>query len=267
MPKRVTDIEFDEVSLVDRPANPHASVVIAKRADQEADVPDEFYDDQGQAVDLDSLDEGAVVYDGEGNPFQLSFEDEEVAEPADEKELVEVGKSAFAPQAGASPAATQLYEQLKQELSKAADDESRNAVMSKALDALSKSESRAREAEQIAKSEREIRLTREYISKAGEYNVPVAAEELGPVLMRMAERMPYEDCAVIHKALTAAGEMLYDEVGFDGSADNTDPFAQIDQYLNDAVAKADGKVSKAAALTEFFDNDPGAYDAYRAQLG
>lgn len=267
MPRRVTDMEFDEVSLVDRPANQHAEVVLAKRADQEADVPDEFFDDQGQAVDLDALDEGAVVYDGEGNPFQLTFEEEEAPESADEKELVEVGKSAFAPAVGASPAATQLYEQLKQELSKAADDEGRNAVIAKALDALSKSESRAREAEQIAKSEREIRLTREYVAKAAEYNVPIPANELGPVLMRMAERMPYEDCAVIHKALTSAGEMLYEEAGFDGSADNTDPFAQIDAYLDEAVKKADSKVTKAAAITEFFDNDPAAYDAYRAQLG
>ena len=63
--------------------------------------------------------------------------------------------------------------------------------------------------QEIAKAERDLRLTREYISKAEEYNLPVDPKELGPVLYRMAETMEYDDCAVIAKCLETAGEILF----------------------------------------------------------
>lgn len=276
MPKRpvqrITDMEIDEVSMVDRAANTSASIVFSKRADQEESMPD-YFDEAGNPIDLSEFEEGDILEDEDGNQFEVTFDDDDRDPSTDgdygdydyapDDDLVEVGKSAFGYDPGDAVIAG-----IRQELSKAVSEEDRDVVLSKAFTTLSKraqaAEARLAESEQIAKSERDLRLTREYISKAAEYNVPVDPEELGPVLMRAAEALSFEDCAVIHKALAASGEMLYVEAGYDGSAEVEDPMAQIEEYLADGVSKS-GNGSTASAMTEFFDNNPGAYDALRAE--
>lgn len=256
--RTVSDMEIDEISLVDRPANPHAKVSIAKRAPQEEAVADadEFYSEDGSSVDLNNLDFGQVVYDGDGNAFQWVPEDyEQEAEQAEaevrEPELV--GKS--------------LADQVREDLSKALTDIERDDVIAKAASEISKAEQRAAAAERIAKAERDLRLTREYIAKAAEYNVPVDPRELGPVLMHAAEALPEADCAVLHKALSAAGQMLFEEAGYTGSADNDDPMARIEAELEGQLSKSDTQLSKHQAVADYFTNNPAAYDEYVAGLG
>lgn len=96
--KNVTDMEIDEISVVDRGGNQFADVVIAKRADEEEDVPEEFelFDEHGEPVS--SLEDGAVVYDADGNAYQfeaddsvdgieLVLDDADVEDEADEVEV------------------------------------------------------------------------------------------------------------------------------------------------------------------------------------
>lgn len=260
--KKVTDMVIDEISLVDRPANQHAQIVIAKRATQEDAVPDYFTKD-GAPVDVESLKFGDVVYDQDLNEFEFVEDTED--ETAKVPELAGVAKSAFGqkPDEAPDPLAS-----LRDELAKAINDGDRDSVLSKALDQVAVLEKRAAAAEKIAKSERDLRLEREYISKAAEYNVPIKAEELGPVLMRMADSMSYEDCAVVHKALTTAGEILFTELGYEGSGGNADPFAQVEAYLEEQVVskRADG-VSKSQSISDFYTDHPEAYDEYVAGLG
>lgn len=251
MPRRVRelrDVEIDEISLVDVPANQFAKVAIAKRATEEATVPelDTIYNEAGDPLEFDSLQEGDVVFDGEGNPYLYTEDETPVEETA--PELAEVGKS------------------LREELSKSFGV-GRDETIAKALRATQEAESRAARAEEIAKAERDLRLTREYVEVAKGYNIPVDPDELGPVLMRMAESMTDEDCAVVHKALSGAGEALFAEVGFIGGGDNVDVMSQVDAALDEAISKADGKVSKAAAMEEYFLAHPEAYDEYVATQG
>jgi hypothetical protein len=267
----VKDMEIDEISLVDRAACPPAAIVIAKRADPEVGMDEEFYDENGNPIDLNDFDEGDVIEDEDGNQYQIVFEDDGDEGDGDEDdvdyvededgELVAVGKSAF----GFDP----IVAGIRSELAKAVNEDDRDAVLSKAFTTLSKraayAESQLAHAEEIAKGERDLRLQREYIAKAAEYNVPIDPEELGPVIMRMAESMSYDDCAVIHKALAAAGEMLYTEAGFDSSGIPDDPISQIDAFLDEQVSKSDGGLSKAGAISAFFDSNPEAYDAYRTE--
>src|SRR4051812_37107175 len=260
-------MEIDEVSMVDRAANSSATIVFSKRADQEESMP-EYLDADGNPLDLSEFEEGDILEDEDGNQFEVSFEDDgggggDNFDYEDEPELASVGKSAF----GANPDDA-VIASIRQELSKAVSEDDRDAVLSQAFSSLSKratsAEARLAKSEEIAKSERDLRLKREYISKAAEYNVPIAAEELGPVLMRAAEALSYDDCAVIHKALSAAGEMLYTEAGFDGIGAPEDPMAQIDAFLDDRLAKS-ADTSKASAMTAFFDDNPAAYDALRSE--
>ena len=63
MVKRLSQLEIDEVSLVDRPANQHGLVAIAKN-DQEDAMPD-LFDAEGTPVELEDLQVGDFVYDDE----------------------------------------------------------------------------------------------------------------------------------------------------------------------------------------------------------
>lgn len=337
--KHLSDIEIDEISLVDRGANQHAAVTIAKRAPEEDNMP-EFYSEDGELLPEDTvLDEGDVVYDESGQAYEFVLEDEDDEgdyddgeqeyEQEDERELESVGKRGapgflagvktgfkagdndFTPLktaskgaqrghhvgnfgyrhrkgiagggaagAGAAGAGGAGYaykktkedsvgksfrEEMMEELSKAYSDDERDAVLSKAFDQMEQYAEGAHEAEEIAKAERDLRLTREYISKAADYNVPVAPEELGPVLYRMAETMDYDDCAVIHKALESSGAAIFDEVGYIGGGDNADVFSQVQAYANENVSKSGEEISDAETISKVFEMNPDAYDQYLAE--
>lgn len=73
--KRLYDIEIDEISLVDRPANQHGVVAIAKRH-QEEDMPG-LFDADGDEVNENELEVGDYVYDEDGNEFVVTPDDDE----------------------------------------------------------------------------------------------------------------------------------------------------------------------------------------------
>ena len=253
--RNLSDKEIDEISTVDKTANQYSRFVIAKRAPEEDEMP-QIYNQEGQPLDENDLDFGDVVFDDEGNAYEYVEDSEEEYE--EEPELQEVGKSAFfanpQPQGSFSKA-------VMEELSKAFSDKDRDAVLSKAFEQFDYLEQRQAQYEEIAKAERDLRLTREYISKAAEYNLPVAPDELGPVLCRMAETMDYDDCAVIAKCLETAGAILYEEVGFQGGGDNADVYSQVEAAAYDTFGKAED-FSEPAAINKMFDMNPDAYDEY-----
>jgi hypothetical protein len=254
--KRLTNMEIDEISLVDKGANQHAMITIAKRAPEEEDMP-ELYNEDGELLDQNALDFGDIVYDAEGNAFELVEEEDEDAV----REPEPVGKSAFfdGKTTNGPVRKSAFAQQVLEELSKAYDDKGRDEVIAKALGRVEELEAQQAQAVEIAKSERDLRLTREYISKAAEYNVPIQPEELGPVLYRMAETMSYDDCAVIHKALDAAGSAIFDEVGLIGGGDNTDIMSQVE-----ARAVEIGKSADPTTIASVFDQSPEAYNEYLA---
>lgn len=257
--KNLYDMEIDEISTVDKAANQYSRFVIAKRAPEEDEMP-QLYNQEGTPLDEDQLEFGDIVYDDEGNAYEF-VEDDGENEEEDERELesATVGKSAFfdqrAPQAGS------FSQAVMEELSKAFSDQDRDAVIAKALGRVEELEQAQQQAELIAKSERDLRLTREYISKAAEYNLPVAPEELGPVLYRMAETMSYDDCAVIAKCLETAGEILFEEAGYQGGGDNADIYAQVAAHAQETFGKAED-FNSVEAINKVFDANPDAYDEY-----
>lgn len=100
--KRLSSLEIDEVSLVDRPANQHGLVTITKR-DEGAQMSG-LYDEQGNELDESQLQSGDLVYTEGGEPIQLFSDDDlqamleagEITQDdlVDDGELVGVGKSA-----------------------------------------------------------------------------------------------------------------------------------------------------------------------------
>lgn len=235
---KLTDMEYDEISLVDRPAAQGASVLIAKRDESEEDYVSDIYDAEGNALDVDELDEGDVVFNEDGDAFVVTLEEDEAVEAS-------VGKS--------------FSEELSESISKAVSDRERDAVISKAQAEIQAMSAKVAAAEEIAKAERDLRLVREYEEVAKSYNLPVTASELAPALMAIAEHLPYEVGEVIHKALSAAGA-IFDEVGVSGGASNNDVLSAVDAYINENIQKSD--ISKAEAVEAIFDANPAAYDEY-----
>jgi hypothetical protein len=257
--RKLSNMEIDEISLVDKGANQHAMITIAKRAPEEETMP-ELYTEDGELLDENTLTDGDVVYDEAGNAYEFTLEEEEV----EEREPELVGKSArpnpFERKAPVSKKSEKSFtESVLEELSKAYSDEDRDAVIAKALGRVEELETRYSKAEEIAKSERDLRLTREYISKAAEYNLPVDPAELGPVLYRMAETMSYDDCSVIAKCLEGAGAMIFEEQGYIGGGDNADIMSQVE-----AQAVEIGKAATPETVTAVFDSTPEAYNEYLA---
>ena len=259
----LTDMEIDEISTVDKAANQHSRFVIAKRAPEEEEMP-KLYNQEGQPLDEDQLEFGDIVYDDTGAAYEyVEDEDAEVKQDEDKDEpvpeLAGVGKSAFfeksAPKTGSFSAS------VMEELSKAFSDKDRDAVIAKALGRVEELEKAQNEAVQIAKSERDLRLTREYISKAAEYNLPIPADQLGPVLYRMAESMSFDDCKVIAKALETAGEIIFEEKGYTGGGDNSDVYSQVEAHAYDAFGKSED-FNAVSAINTVFDQNPDAYDEY-----
>jgi hypothetical protein len=247
-------MDIDEISLVDVPAAPGARVAIAKRAPEEDTVP-EIYDEQGNPVDPDALELGQTVYDADGEAYEVVPDDEnDVDDLADDRELVEVGKSFRGFDADI----------FRTELSKAVTDIERDEVVSKAFGTISSLERELQETREIAKAEQNIRLTREYVEVAKSYNIPTSPEVLAPVLMRMAETMSDADCSVIHKALSGAGSALFAEIGYIGGGDNADVMSQVDAAIEASISKSGATISKAEATAEFFERNPEAYDEYLA---
>jgi hypothetical protein len=151
-----------------------------------------------------------------------------------------------------------------QELAKSLDQEDNRELIGKAYEAVSKAEERAQAAEEIAKAERDLRLEREFIAKADEFNVPVSSKELGPVLKRLAESATVEDFQVIVKCLRGTSEQasLFSEVGKRGGGDNGSILDEVNARAQEFVGKA---LTPEQAVTQVFEMDPRAYDAYVAE--
>jgi len=262
--RNLTDMEIDEISTVDKAANQYSRFVIAKRAPEEEDMP-QLYNQEGQPLDEDQLEFGDIVFDDDGQAYEYvqdEGDDEGEGEAQDEPipEMASVGKSAFF---NSQPRAGNFSKSVMEELSKAFTDKDRDQVIAKALGRVEELEQEQRQYAEIAKSERDLRLTREYISKADEYNLPISPEELGPVLYRMAETMSYEDCAVIAKCLETAGEILFEETGYQGGGDNADVYSQVEAHAYDVFGKAED-FNAVSAVNTVFDQNPDAYDEYLA---
>jgi hypothetical protein len=273
--REIQDLVIDEISLVDKGANQHATVTIAKSADGEKENYMDIYDEQGNPLDPDALQIGDVVYDAAGDAYEIHAEDDETeTEMVEERELESVGKSLTSPFAKRAPkpktaVSKGFSENLREELSKALTDRDRDDVIAKAFTQIEQLSQAAEVAKAAAQQERDIRLSAEYYEIAKSYEIPnVETSELGEALKHMAENLTYEDCETIGKALQFAAEAqdaLFQEVGSIGGGDNSDVLDMVNAHVDGYVSKS-GE-SREALTTEVFAANPDAYDQYLAERG
>lgn len=258
--RKLFDLEIDEVSVVDRAANQHSLIAFAKSANAgevttpvEESMPEDIFDEAGNAVDVETLEHGDVVFDADGTEYVwVEGEEDELSELAEDGQvLAGVGKS--------------LGDTVLEELSKAVTDADRELVIAKAMDEVSKAQEEARQAREWAQAEREARLTNEYISKAAEYNLPVSPEILGPILKSIDENLDEDEAAILHELLASVGDSLYSEIGYVGESSNNSVLDTVDAYAAELVGKSD--LTREQALTAMFEANPEAYDAYLSEIG
>lgn len=268
--REIQDLVIDEISLVDKGANQHATVTIAKSADGEKENYMDIYDEQGNPLDPDALEIGDVVYDAAGDAYEIQAEDDNEEDEVVEERELEMAKSFATPFAkreqAKSTVAKGFANGLREELSKALTDRDRDEVINKAFSQIEALTEATEVAKRAAEQERDIRLTQEYTEIAKSYNLPgIEVTELGSVLKSCAEKLSYEECEVIGKALQFAAEaqdVLFDEIGSIGGGDNSDVLNMVEAHVDGVVAKSG--VSREELVTEVFMQNPDAYDQYLA---
>ena len=271
--REIQDLVIDEISLVDKGANQHATVTIAKSADGEKENYMDIYDELGNPLDPDALEIGDVVYDAEGDAYEIQADDdtEDEVENEPERELAVAKSSPFSRrEQQREPVAKGFAQGLREELSKALTDRDRDEVINKAFGQIEALTEATEIAKRAAVQERDIRLTQEYVEIAKSYDLPgLDAEQLGGVLKRAAESLSFEDCEVIGKALafaSEAGDVLYTEVGSVGGGDNSDVLAMVNAHVDGYVSKG-ANYSREELVSEVFGQNPEAYDQYLAERG
>lgn len=89
--RRLFDLEIDEISVVERPANQHGLIAFAKSAagvnQQEDQMP--FFDSDGDEVDVSVLEHGDVVFNEAGEQYVYDA----TAEDGDDDDVVYVDES------------------------------------------------------------------------------------------------------------------------------------------------------------------------------
>ena len=254
---------IDEVSLVDKDANGHARMLIAKADSEEhMTAPNEL-----------TFSEDDLVFDEDGNAYlPLAVNEPDEDDEAGEVEYLDTTDEDDT--ANDDDAAAGATQQVLAGLSKALGDSDRDQYVAAAYGQIAKAQQRAERAEGVAKAERDLRLTREYIAKAAEYTgLPVPAETLGPVLKRCTESLSKADCEVLARCLDAAAnasEGAYDpytEIGKSGGGDNADILTQVNAHADEMFGKADPGTgfTREHAVSKVFEDNPAAYDEYLAQ--
>lgn len=158
-----------------------------------------------------------------------------------------------------------LGDSVLEELSKAVTDRDRERIIAKAMGEVEIAKAEAREAWEYAQAEADIRIEQEFVAKAATYNLPVAAEVLGPILKSMAEVLEPEQLEIVDELFNAVGDALYNEIGFVGESSNNSVLDAVDAYADDLVGKSD--LTREQAMTAMFEANPSAYDAYINEKG
>lgn len=155
---------------------------------------------------------------------------------------------------------------LLADLSKAYTDGERDRVVTKAFgdltETVSKAQRRAERAERIAKSVVEREELATYTEIAKSYDLPVDADDLGPILQTIAKSgLSQEQLDLVDRVFQAAGEAIFVEKGFSGR-NESGVMELISGEALELVGKAAGEVSPEQAAVAIMGANPDAYEDY-----
>lgn len=287
---RLTDMEFDEISLVTRPANQLSKVILFKSDTQEQEdmeTPESATEPVAEeTVEEESVDKGmgmgAYGKKRKKMPMMdMEDDDEEMMgkmgyggkkmKKDDAADVIDLPAEVYEYIEALEAANAELTEQIDKAFAEAEADQGEDEILKSAdpqiVAIVKAAQERAEAAEMIAKAERDFRLEREFISKAAEYrNLPVEADSFGKVLKSAAERLDSEVFEALTTVLNAANEMLsnttmFAEVGKSVGFDNDGPTSEINKAAAQIMDKNPG-MSREQAIAKAVETNPALYNSY-----
>ena len=269
---------LDEFSLVDRPANPLATIVMSKRLDKEPDMKDnteaqgllkKLAQALGFASDVvvpDTIVAKGVKQMPDGKWMAMDDAGKEIGmfDTEDEARAAAYGKKTQEKKMADENVSKADFAKLQEDLAKAQGE-----IATAKADA-------AAQAEKVAKLETE-RKDAEFAKRAEGYApLPIKADVFGPILRKAADVLTVEENAELDRVLTAASEAmkasgLLKEHGSDSHEEGT-AVAKVAQLVADA-RKANPKLTEVQARAQVYKADPAlrreveAENTERAQAG
>lgn len=279
-------MEFDEVSLVTRPANQLSKVVLFKsdtHADSEDEMPEmeteetteiteeisEEVVEKGKMKKMPKMEIEVSEEDEEEEEMPMQKKgkmkkDDEVEIPSEVLEYIEALEQAN----GELMSAIEKMEADIAEDEAAAEQEILKSADPRLVEIVKAAEERAIAAEAIAKAERDYRLEREFIAKSATLSsLPLSAEEFGLVLKNAAEALSESDFDSLWQVLTAANSNIeksgiFSEVG--KSVEDTtssSPMALVEKAAV-LLMNENPNLTKEQAIAKAVEADANLYNQY-----
>jgi hypothetical protein len=291
---RLTDMEFDEVSLVNRPANQLSKVLLFKSDTvSEDEMPEvEVEEVVTEEVSSEELSVEESIEKGKGKkkkmPPQMEGDVEDAADAADMAEEddsymkkgkmkkddeVEIPAEVFEYIESLESANAELMDSIeKMQNEKNAELAQQEEEILKSADPrlvqiVKAAEERAIAAETIAKAERDFRLEREFVSKAQELgSLPLNADSFGMILKSAADVLTTEQYDAIWQVLSAANAQIsaggiFGEVGKSTVSATDTPMSAIEQAAA-RLRQEDSSLSKEQAIAKAVSADASLYNQY-----
>ena len=292
---RLSEMEFDEISLVTRPANQLSKVLLVKSDTvSEDEMPEVEVEVEEEATESVEKGHGAETKmkkkkDGEMPDFikdkMDASEDEDEDEEEEEEMPIKKGKMKKSSETeipaevfdyiealeSANNELMSSIEKMQKERSALVKEDSEEIFKSadpRLVELIKSAENRAVAAEQIAKAERDFRLEREYISKSQTLtHLPVSFEDFGKVLKNASEVLEEADFDAIWQVLTAANagiskSGLFGEVGKSSAqADVNSPMSAIERAAA-SLRKDNPSLTAEQAISKAVSADAELYNEY-----
>jgi hypothetical protein len=293
---RLTDMEFDEISLVTRPANQLSKVVLFKSdtPEQEHMTSENEQQDEVEKAKGDKMPEElkrrfGIDDESEDDEDEdemkkakmpPAMDDEEDEEDDMDKmygskkmkkdDVIDLPSEVYEYIEALEAANSEMSDQLEKfaaEESEAVDTDILKSADPQIVAIVKAAEDRAAAAEKIAKAERDFRLEREFIGKAAELSaLPAEAEAFGKVLKSVAEAVDEATFDTLMTVLTAANEgistgNLFAELGKASAFDNDGPTGEINKAAARLI-EANPGLTHEQAVAKAVDANPSLYNEY-----
>jgi hypothetical protein len=294
---RLTDMEFDEISLVTRPANQLSKVVLFKsdtpeqehmtsENEQSAEVEkakgDKMPEELKRRFGIDNESEDDEDEDEmKKAKMPPAMDDEEDEEDDMDKmygskkmkkdDVIDLPSEVYEYIEALEAANSEMSDQLEKAAAEAAAEPVDTDILKSAdpeiVAIVKAAEDRAVAAEKIAKAERDFRLEREFIAKAAELSaLPAESEAFGKVLKSVAEAVDEDTFNTLMTVLTAANEgistgNLFAELGKASAFDNDGPTGEINKAAARLI-EANPGLSHEQAVAKAVDANPSLYNEY-----
>lgn len=269
---RLSEMEFDEISLVTRPANQLSKVVLFK---SDTDT-EELMTTDVQTEEIEESTETAEVEKAKKMPkMEVEMEMDEDEDEMEKKKMkkdddtIELPSEVYEYIEALEAANAELIGQIDKmdETRKAEEEDIMKSADPRIVEIVKAAQERAEAAEMIAKAERDFRLEREFVSKASNLtHLPIDSEEFGRVLKEVSDNVSEETFAKVWQVLEASNANIstgdtFKEIGKSTGFLNDGPASIIEKAASNLM-KENSNLSREQAIAKAVENDPNLYIHY-----